>query len=145
MGSGPGEVRSGPNETVEIRRRHQPLQFYFHEIELVDQEKFAFVTFLLADQKRIPGPRPFDSLGRSGRGRPGDEAGSGARVFRDRWLKPDERIEVSAWWRETGRTGASSKQAMLRPEGPPRRCRHHLHYSCGLLKQPDRQKLYTGT
>jgi hypothetical protein len=69
MGSGPGEVRSGPNETVEIRRRHQPLQFYFHEIELVDQEKFAFVTFLLADQKRIPGPRPFDSLGRSGRGR----------------------------------------------------------------------------
>jgi hypothetical protein len=26
MGSGPGEVRSGPDETVEIRRRHQPLQ-----------------------------------------------------------------------------------------------------------------------
>ena len=47
MGSGPGEVWSGPDETVEIRRRHQPLQFYFHEIELVDQEKFAFVTFLL--------------------------------------------------------------------------------------------------
>jgi hypothetical protein len=26
MGSGPGEVWSGPDETVEIRRRRQPLQ-----------------------------------------------------------------------------------------------------------------------